>query len=474
MIRLLVVEDSIELQEAMRLTLKEYQNLEVSFVSNLRSAQANLESSFFDMVISDKKLPDGDGLELLSVARDSNPDICFVIMTAYPESEHIKDAIEKGIFYYMTKPFKKYELDIVLRLAIQNINLKKQVQYYKEREGTTDNNYLLEGGQEFMQLLENIKRIAKTDSNCLICGESGVGKEVVANLIHKFSERNEHPFVVVNCPAVSPNLFESELFGHEKGAFTGANTQKIGKFELADGGTILLDEITEIPWELQSKLLRTIQEKTVERVGSLKPIRIDVRILATTNRDIKSLVLSGKFREDLFYRLNVVRIEVPPLRKRMEDLENLVRFFSRKFCRKCATPEKKFTKDAIFYMKQYNWPGNIRELANFIERIYVLENSLWIDENIVKKYLNWERQNLDGNLNPSSLQPSPPTMTLPDIFSSPLPTININLLEKIAIETALKKHNFNKSRAAKELGITERTLRNKLKQWNIEKMEREN
>ncbi len=469
MIRLLVVEDSKELQEALRLTLNNYPNFDVSFANSIRTAKSYLESCYFDMVISDKKLPDGDGLELLSISRDLNSDICFVLMTAYPESEHIKEAIERGIFYYITKPFKKYELDIVLRLAIQNINLKKQVKYYKEKESDNNDNYFLEGGEVFSQLFESIKKIAKTDSNCFICGESGVGKEVVATLIHKFSCKKEKPFVVVNCPAISQNLFESELFGHEKGAFTGANNQKIGKFELADGGTILLDEITEIPLELQSKLLRTIQEKVIERVGSIRPIHVDVRIIASTNRDIKSLVSAGKFRDDLFHRLNVVKIDVPPLRQRVEDIEGLVRFFSLRFSRKCATSEKRFTPEAITYLKMYNWPGNIRELANFIERIYVLESAILIDVEIIKKNITWEHQNFDdGSSKCSSLQQPPHNMVLPSISSSGLPTININLLEKIAIETALKKCNFNKSKAARELGITERTLRNKLKRWNQE------
>ncbi|MFN7181523.1 MAG: sigma-54-dependent transcriptional regulator [Planctomycetota bacterium] len=472
MIRVLVVEDSIELQEAIKLTLSDYKNIYATFAETLRSAHEHIESNLYDMIISDKKLPDGDGLELVALSRQQNPDICFILMTAYPEVEHIKDAIEEGVFYYLTKPFKKYELDIVLRLAMQNINLKKQVQYYKEKETSNCENYLLEGGEVFNRLLDDIRKIARTNSNCLICGESGVGKEVVANLIHRFSNNKDSPFIVVNCPAISPNLFESELFGHEKGAFTGATVRKIGKFELADGGSILLDEITEIPVELQSKLLRVIQEKVIERVGSVRPVYINVRIIATTNRDIKSLVAQGKFRDDLYHRLNVVRIDVAPLRERREDIERLVYFFNSRFSKRCASREKRFTAEAVNYLKQYSWPGNIRELANFIERIYVLESGSVIDDNIVKKYLIRERHSYDDDLKVTSVsQSSPHLMALPDLNSFPLPTININLLEKIAIETALKKHNFNKSRAARELGITERTLRNKLKKMSPQVLE---
>ncbi len=451
----LVVEDSYELQNAISITLKEQKCISFKIVDDINRARLALETEIFDIVLSDKKLPDGDGLELLTFAKEFNPEICFILMTAYPDAEHIKEAIDRGIFYYLTKPFKKYELEIVLRLAMQNIKLKKEVEYYKGKETCDDSEFFLEGGFVFTSLMDNIKKIARTSANCLISGESGVGKEVVARVIHKFSDNKDAPFVVVNCPAVTPNLFESELFGYEKGAFTGAIAQKKGKFELAHTGTILLDEITEIPIELQSKLLRVIQEKTIERVGSIKPIHVDVRVIATTNRNIQLLVQQGKFREDLYHRLNVVRIEVPPLRNRMEDIGDLVNFFLRKFSKKCGFKEKRLLPEAIAYLKLYNWPGNIRELANFIERIYVLESDSCITVDIVKKYLSWERR--------TDSQPSPQISTLP--YS--LPSLNINYLEKIAIETALKLHNYNKSKAARDLGITDRTLRNKLKQFQI-------
>lgn len=461
---ILLVEDSYELQNAISMTLKEHKDCSFKIVDDINKARFALESEIYDIILSDKKLPDGDGIELLSFAKELNPEICFILMTAYPEAEHIKDAINKGIFYYLTKPFKKYELEIVLRLAMQNIKLKKQVEYYREKESYDIDEFFLEGGHVFTNVIDNIKKIARTTANCLVCGESGVGKEVVARLIHKFSDNKDAPFVVVNCPAVTPNLFESELFGYEKGAFTGAVGQKRGKFELAHNGTILLDEITEIPIELQSKLLRVIQERVIERVGSLKPIHINVRVIATTNRNIQLLVENGKFRDDLYHRLNVVRIDVPPLRNRLEDMGDLVSFFLKKFSKKCGFKEKKILPESIAFLKLYNWPGNVRELANFIERIYVLESNASITEDIVKKYLSWERRTDSFEFSNSQLKPSPHSTTLP----SSLPSVNINYLEKIAIETALKLHNFNKSKAARDLGITDRTLRNKLKQYKIE------
>lgn len=460
-IDILVVEDSKELQNAIAMTLKEQVDCSLKIVDNLADARAALESRLYDIVLSDKKLPDGDGLELLSFVKELNQQLCFILMTAYPEVDHIKDAINKGIFYYLTKPFKKYELEIVFRLAVQDVKLRKQVEYYKEKEEYDTSEFFLGGGSIFTNIIEQVKKVARTTSNCLICGESGVGKEVIARLIHRFSDNKEAPFIVVNCPAITPNLFESELFGYEKGSFTGAIGQKRGKFELAHKGTILLDEITEIPLELQAKLLRIIQERVIERVGSLKPIHIDVRIIATTNRNIQLFVEQGKFRDDLYHRLNVVRIEVPPLRSRIEDLDDLVNFFVKKFSEKCGFKEKRFLPESIAAMKLYSWPGNVRELANFIERIYVLEPSISITEDIVNKYLSWERRGGLSNETISGLKPSPHSATLP------LPTLNINCLEKIAIETALKSYNFNKSQAARALGITERTLRNKLKRYEL-------
>lgn len=462
MVDILLVEDSKELQNAIAMTFKEQGECFFKIVDTLSEARMAIESELYDIVLSDKKLPDGDGLELLSFIKEVNPAICFILMTAYPEAEHIKEAIRKGIFYYLTKPFKKYELEIVLRLAIQNVKMRKQIEYYKDKDEDCGVEFSLEGGAVFQSILEQVKKVARTSSNCLICGESGVGKEVIAKLIHKFSDNKDAPFVVVNCPAITPNLFESELFGHERGAFTGATGQKRGKFELAHKGTILLDEITEIPLELQSKLLRVIQEKVIERVGALKPIRIDVRIIATTNRNIQLLVGQGKFREDLYHRLNVVRIDVPPLRERREDIEHLVNFFVKKFSKKCGFKEKCFLADAIDVLKAYSWPGNVRELANFVERLYVLESSLTITADIVRKYLLWERPveffTKDNVL--SCLSPQP--QSLPS-----LPSLNINSLEKIAIETALKLYNFNKAKAAKALGISDRTLRNKLQQYKL-------
>ena len=413
-----------------------------------------VHNNLIDIVLSDYKMPDITGLEVLEEVKKINPEVSFVILTAYGTIENAVKAMALGAFNYILKPVDLDELDLTMERIIENKNLRSEIHLLKSQ---LHEKYKFESfisySPKMEEMLSVASRAADSKATILINGESGTGKEVLAKSIHFISPRKDKPFIAVNIPALPETLLESELFGHEKGAFTGAEKTKKGRFELADKGTIFLDEIGDIPINLQVKLLRVLQEHQIERLGSTENINIDVRIIAATHQNLENKIKDGSFREDLYYRLNIVSINIPPLRDRKEDIIPLTEYFTEKYCKENSRQKLDLSKEAIDLLMKYSFPGNVRELENIIERAVVLSRNeiITVDDfpNTVKGYKaeNEIQEKEKGNM-----------------------VEQVEALEKKLIFDALKEANGNQSLAGRMLGITERNLRYKMQKYGIKKL----
>lgn len=450
---ILVVDDEKNYLVLLDALLSE-EGYDVTVMQDPEMALMYLKESEVDVVITDFKMPGINGQELLERIKEIHPQMPVIIMTAYGSVDGAVEAMKCGAFDYINKPFSNDDLLLSVSKAVKIADAyRKNKLLVESMEENHSIKKIIGVSPAIKELHLLIKKVAVTNANVLITGESGTGKELVAKAIHYSSKRKDQPFVAINCTALNPGVLESELFGHEKGSFTGAIAQKRGKFELAHGGTIFLDEIGEFPLELQPKLLRVIQEHAFERVGGLKTLKSDFRVIAATNKDLKKEVEQGRFREDLYYRLNVVNIELPPLRERPEDIPLLAGHFLKKYSRENNKDIKGFTPEAMQLLTAYNWPGNVRQLENIIESAVVLTQSDMIGV-----------ADLPAELKDESRQFKSAVDMLPD---------NINLsesLEKIEaalIKRALVKSNFVQVKAAKMLGISKSLLQYKMKKYNI-------
>lgn len=370
--KVLVVDDDEQLRLALFSTLKHLGH-ESILAQNAKEALNYLKKESFDLILSDLKMPKVDGIELLKQVKEDRIGTPFVIMTAFGTIETAVQAIKLGAFDFIVKPFNKDTIERIISLIKNYCDLKPQ------KNSIADGEFVFKS-KKMQETLDLVEKVAKTDATVLISGETGTGKEVIAKMIHKLSNRSKEKFVSINCASIPSNLLESELFGYEKGAFSGAVKTYKGKFEQANGGTLLLDEISEMPLELQAKLLRVLQEKVVDKLGSAQSVTIDTRIICTTNRDLVEQVKSGSFREDLFYRISVFPIFLSPLRERVDDIPYLIDFFIEKYGKKFQKNIQSISKEALEILLNYSWPGNVRELENTIERAIILSKQGFINK----------------------------------------------------------------------------------------------
>jgi len=375
MYRILVVDDDEQMRVALSATLK-HLKFEPVVAKDAREALKHLKKEQFDVILSDLKMPKMDGLEFLKETKKISEKTPFIMITAFGDVKTAVESMKLGAFDFILKPFSQEALKKVIDMAISHSSLSKTT----PKEGMETDEFIV-SSPSMRKIVELAGKVAKTDATVLLIGESGTGKEVLARFIHRNSPRANKNFVAVNCAAIPSNLLESEMFGYEKGAFSGAIKSHPGKFEQADKGTLLLDEISEMPLELQAKLLRVLQERTIDRIGATKPKEVDVRIICTTNRNIEEDVKEGKFREDLYYRISVFPIRIPPLRERRDEIEQLAYYFLKKFSKQFGKNITNFEKGVLELLENYPWPGNIRELQNVIERAVVLAEGNTITKN---------------------------------------------------------------------------------------------
>ncbi|MBT3394121.1 MAG: sigma-54-dependent Fis family transcriptional regulator [Waddliaceae bacterium] len=375
--KILVVDDEILIRSFLEETLSR-KGFDVTTAEDGKEGISLLVKNSYDLIITDMKMPRATGMDVLRKAREVSPSTLVVIITAFGSIDSAVEAMRLGAFNYILKPFSPDTIEAVLVKAQEHISLVEENRFLKEevssgsRRGSSN---IIAESDTMKKVLDDASRVAASNASVFISGESGTGKEVMASFIHSNSPRSHKPFIRVNCAAIPESLVESEFFGHEKGAFTGANSKRLGRFELANNGTLLLDEVTEIPPGLQAKLLRVVQEQEFERVGGSKLVTVDVRLISTSNRKMEDAIAEGIFREDLFYRLNVIPIHLPPLRDRREDIVPLAEHFLESFCIENHKKKKSLASDAKKLLIEYHWPGNIRELANIIERAVVMDYS---------------------------------------------------------------------------------------------------
>lgn len=453
---LILIVDDEEAHRLMLLTLMEEWGFKAIEAENGLKAVERVKKAPVDLILMDLRMPDMDGIEATRQISRYNPAIPIIIMTAYSSIPSAVEALKAGAYEYQTKPLDFDALRLIMGRALEHIGLQRENEGLRQQLARLQVPNLLGRSPSMQQLLDTISLVAPSEATVLIMGESGTGKGLVARAIHANSDRRDKPLVEVNCAAIPETLIESELFGHERGAFTGASRQRQGKFAQANSGTIFLDEVGELRFPVQAKLLRVLQEGDIQRVGSDVHIPVDVRVIAATNRRLDEMVAQGEFREDLYYRLNVVAVEVPPLRNRIEDIPLLSRHFWEIFSRKNHKIVNGITPRAVELLLKYYWPGNVRELENAMERAVILLRG----ETISEKELPGSLQQLDrphsetpGRRSPE--EPLRPGGTLAD-------------LEKQAVLQTLRETDGNKSETARRLGVTRRTLQLKLKKYSEE------
>lgn len=450
--KILIVDD----EKSMRLTISmllRRRGYVVDGAETFQEAIGKIEGEVYDLALTDLRLSDGSGLELLREAKRISPETEVIILTAFGSIESAVEAIRLGAFDYLTKPIDPDDLLLHVRKAVEHKRLRRAVRnlrsQVKERYKLGN---IIGKSRSMQQIFEMITVVSRTDTTVLIQGESGTGKELVAKAIHTHSHRAEGPFVPVNCGAIPEALFESELFGHVKGAFTGASYNRKGLFEEADGGTIFLDEVGEIPFPMQVKLLRVLEEKRIRRIGSNETIPVDVRVIAATNKNLKALVDEGKFRDDLFYRLNVVMIEIPPLRERPDDILPLAEHFLERFSSKLKKDIREISPEARRMLLSYDWPGNVRELENAIERAVLLSHDQIIGPDDL----------------PDTLRKDSGDILLDLIVEGLEEGYTLRELERRYIEAVLRRNRGNRSKTAEQLGIGRNTLWRKIKEYKID------
>jgi two-component system NtrC family response regulator len=452
--RILIVEDDLNLQRVLEAQV-ERMGYDVSTAGDASHAREALEKDPYDLVITDLNLPGISGLELLEAIRADYPGTMVILITAYGTVQTAVQAMKAGAYDYLTKPLHPFELKTLINRALERAELIEEVQSLRS---SVDRKYGFENivgsSEPLLRVLEAAGHVAATDATVLIQGESGTGKELLAKAIHFNSPRRDRPFVVINCGAIPKELLESELFGYIRGAFTGAMTHKKGKVEAADGGTLLLDEIGEMPLELQVRILRLVQEHEIEKIGGSQPIKVNVRIIAATHRDLEQLVARGEFREDLYYRLSVIPLTLPPLRERASDIPELVEQFFDRIKQIHKKEHLSLPASLIPYFQQHKWPGNVRELENTISRIVLMTKG--------------DRVTL------SDLEEWAPSIGSPQLTQPELPSeddAGLMAIERVAIISALRKSGGNQSKAARYLKITRKVLINRIAKYDIHKDE---
>ena len=440
-VSLLIVDDEESVRDSLYNWFVE-DGFKVECAENAKEALAMLEAGHFDIILADIKMPGMDGMEMHRRIRALNPEAIVIIMTAFASVETAVQALKDGAFDYITKPFDPDDLSHLIRNAAKQVEMKAENETLKNRIVSLENiEDIVGNSQAMMKVLKDVESVSQSNSSVIITGESGTGKELIARAIHSNSSRKFFPLVTVHCGALSEDLLESELFGHEKGAFTGAMFNRKGRFEIADGGTIFLDEIATISAKMQIELLRVLESKKFVRVGGNKEIQSDFRVICATNRDLKKMVDEGLFREDLYYRLNVVNISIPPLRERVGDIPLLVEYFIKKYCNTMSRDLISIEPAALKRLEQYDFPGNVRELENMIERAIVV-----------------------GNGKEIRLKDLPIGTATPGNSAD-----SLQELEKNHIIQTLNKLDWNISRSAKLLKVDRVTLYNKIKKYNLRK-----
>lgn len=457
--RLLIVDDDSSMRMALYESLSSC-GYEVETAENGADALVKFKNGRFAGVVTDMRMPKMSGMDVLKGVKRISPETPVILITAYGTVNTAVEAMKEGASEFIMKPFSLDDLEFAVKNVLAASVQSKTDRNEEEKEGSVyPHREIITQDQKMIDMLEMLKSVAKSKSSILIQGESGTGKELFARFVYRHSNRRQMPFVAVNCAAIPAQLLESEMFGYEKGAFTGATVKKIGKFELADGGTLLLDEISEMDIQLQAKLLRVIQESEVDRLGGKLPVPVDVRLIATTNADLQNRILQKSFRSDLYYRLNVIPVHVPALRERNGDILILAEHFIKKYSEVNEKEPPTLTEEAKASLTAYRWPGNVRELENIIERaVLICRNNRIMPSNLLL-------EKMKGPLIPASVHSDQAVESCQEIDDDQKNTLHE--MEKRMIFDTLNKVNWNKTKASKILGISVRTMRNKLNEYDI-------